>query len=65
MQVGASDLRAVLGGEQQEERDGNSGDLLLGISPVVTAQRRDPGVFRPAQKVLFTRGCLETPGVSS
>lgn len=75
MQVGASDLRAVLGEKQQEGRDGNSGSFLLGFSPNGTTQGRDPGVFRPAQKVSFTTGCfslmhhvipsLETPGESS
>lgn len=75
MQVGAHDLRAVLGEKQQEGRDGNSGSSLLSISPNRTTQGRDPGVFRPVQRVLFAGGCfslmhcviagMEAPGVSS
>lgn len=75
MQVGDGDLRTVLGEERQEGRDGNSGSSLLGISPNGTTQGRDPGIFRPVQKVLFTGGCFclmycviagrESPGVSS
>jgi len=67
--------RAVLGEERREARGGTSSISLLGISPGGTTQGRDPGVFRPVQKVSFTGGCfalkhrvvagMESSGVSS